>query len=53
MFVLFDPFSAFDELAEVVNIDRAIAPGRLTMLIQTSERGVTINKGRWVIMRHH
>ena len=48
----FTPFSAFDELLEMVNLDEAVAPWRHTILIQAPERGVTINTGLCALMRH-
>ena len=50
--VLFGPFSAFDELVEVVNIDEAIARGRHAMQMHTRRSDVTINKGAWILMLH-
>ena len=41
------PFSAFDGLVHVVNLDEAETLWRLMKLIRTDERGVTINQGRW------
>ena len=48
----FGRFSAFDEVVEVVNIDEDIFTRRHTMLMQTAEVAVTINKGRRALLRH-
>ena len=46
------PFSAFDGLVHVVNLDEAETLWRLMKLIRTNERGVTINQEWWPFMRH-
>ena len=43
---LLTPFSAFDGLDHVVNLDEAESLWRYLILIRTDERGVTINQGR-------
>jgi hypothetical protein len=50
--LLFGPFSAFDELLQVVNIDEAATTGHHTMLIGASKRVVTTNKALWDLLHH-
>ena len=45
------PFSAFDGLVHVVNLDEAETLLRLMKLKRSDERGVTINQGRWPFVR--